>query len=37
MLTREDRLAIAKSCFNFLEHRVKLDLSGWSESDIFRH
>ena len=37
MLTREDRLAIAKSCFNFLEHRVKLDLLGWSESDIFKH
>ena len=37
MLTRENRLKIAKSCFDFLEHRVKLDLSGWSESDIFRH
>ena len=37
MLIREDRIAIAKACFNFLEHRVKLDLSGWSESDIFRH
>ena len=37
MLIREDRVAIAKACFNFLEHRVKLDLSGWSESDIFRH
>ena len=37
MLMREDRVAIAKACFNFLEHRVKLDLSGWSESDIFRH
>jgi ribonuclease D len=37
MLIREDRVAIAKACFDFLEHRVKLDLSGWSESDIFRH
>ena len=37
MLKREDRVAIANACFNFLEHRVKLDLSGWSESDIFRH
>ena len=37
MLTRENRLAIAKSCFDFLQHRVKLDLSGWSESDVFRH
>ena len=37
MLIREDRVAIANACFNFLEHRVKLDLSGWSESDIFRH
>ena len=37
MLIREGRLEIAKACFDFLEHRVKLDLSGWSESDIFRH
>jgi len=37
MLIRENRLAIAKACFDFLEHRVRLDLLGWSESDIFRH
>ena len=37
MLTREDRLEMANACFGFLQHRVKLDLLGWSESDIFRH
>ena len=37
MLKREHRIQIAQSCFNFLEHRVKLDLLGWSELDIFKH
>ena len=37
MLKREHRIKIAQSCFNFLEHRVKLDLLGWSELDIFKH
>ena len=37
MLIRENRVSIAKACFDFLEHRIKLDLSGWSESDIFKH
>ena len=37
MLKRENRLKIAEACFSFLEHRVKLDLSGWSELDIFKH
>ncbi|MBO0661269.1 ribonuclease H-like domain-containing protein [Jiella sp. MQZ9-1] len=36
-LDREDRMTIAKSCFNFLPTRVKLDLAGWEEEDIFSH
>ena len=37
ILKRENRSEIAKACFNFLEHRVNLDLLGWSETDIFKH
>jgi ribonuclease D len=36
-LNREDRLAIANACFEFLPTRAKLDLMGWEESDIFAH
>jgi len=37
MLLREDRNLIAKECFDFLEHRISLDLMGWSDIDIFKH
>tara|TARA_Y100001970_G_scaffold293946_1_gene444889 strand:- start:595 stop:1206 length:612 start_codon:yes stop_codon:yes gene_type:complete len=37
MLVRENRLKIAQACFKFIEYRVNLDLSGWSELDIFSH
>ena len=37
ILNRENRLKLAEGCFKFLEHRVMLDLSGWSDLDIFRH
>ena len=37
MLTREGRMEIAQACFHFLPHRAELDLSGWSEADIFSH
>ena len=37
ILIREKRLKLAEGCFKFLEHRVMLDLSGWSELDIFKH
>lgn len=37
MLEREGRLAIAEACMAFLPHRVRLDLMGWPESDIFSH
>ena len=36
MLKREGREALAKACFDFLPHRVELDLCGW-EYDIFSH
>ncbi len=37
MLKREGREEIARSCFEFLPTRVRLDLAGWSEVDIFAH
>ena len=37
MLVREDRLAMAQACFDFLPVRAELDLGGWPELDIFAH
>ena len=37
MLVRENRIKIAKACFDFIEHRTNLDLMGWDDLDIFRH
>jgi ribonuclease D len=37
MLAREGREELAQACFDFLPHRVRLDLDGWSEQDIFAH
>lgn len=37
MLAREGRSALAQACFDFLPHRVALDLGGWAETDIFVH
>jgi ribonuclease D len=37
MLAREGREQLARACFDFLPHRVLLDLEGWSEQDIFAH
>jgi len=37
MLMREGRMALAQRCFEFLPHRVMLDLEGWPEQDIFAH
>lgn len=37
MLEREGRKELAVHCFEFLRHRVALDLSGWNEKDIFAH
>ena len=36
-LQRENRAEIAKSCFDFLPIRAKLDLLGWPDHDIFSH
>lgn len=36
-LMREDRLALAQKCFEFLPARTELDLLGWNEIDIFSH
>jgi ribonuclease D len=37
MLAREERTDLAQACFEFLPARVKLDLTGWAEVDIFAH
>ena len=37
MLLREKRNKLAKACFDFIPYRTDLDISGWSEQDIFKH
>jgi len=38
LLVREDRLALAQRCFDFLPTRSELDLLGWEEpNDLFHH
>ncbi len=37
MLAREGRSELARACFDFLPQRVKLDLAGWEDCDIFAH
>jgi ribonuclease D len=36
-LQREDRMALAQACFDFLPARAMLDIAGWNEQDIFAH
>jgi ribonuclease D len=36
-LARENRVALAQACFDFLPARALLDLAGWPEQDIFAH
>lgn len=36
-LKRENRMALAQSCFDFLPVRADLDLAGWPDTDIFEH
>lgn len=36
-LIRENRMAIAQACFDFLPMRANLDLEGWPDVDIFSH
>jgi ribonuclease D len=37
LLVRENRLALAESCFAFLPARARLDLLGYEDPDIFAH
>jgi len=37
MLVRENRLALAEKCFEFLKVRGELDSLGWQDMDIFSH
>ncbi|WP_203290785.1 ribonuclease D [Maricaulis parjimensis] len=37
MLERENRMELARACFDFLPTRARLDLAGWPETDIFAH
>jgi len=36
-LNREDRVALAEACFDFLPTRALLDIAGWADADIFAH
>lgn len=37
ILIKEGRMEYAQECFKFLKTRVKLDLNGWLDIDIFAH
>ena len=37
LLKREGRMGVAEECFQFLNARAELDLTGWAELDIFAH
>ncbi|MDQ0314114.1 ribonuclease D [Amorphus orientalis] len=37
LLEREGRAEFAQACFEFLPTRVKLDLAGFAEDDLFAH
>jgi len=37
ILVREDRINLAKACFEFISHRTDLDLYGWQDVDVFKH
>ncbi|OEY86748.1 3'-5' exonuclease [Wolbachia pipientis] len=37
MLERENRKGLAQECFKFLPTRIKLDLMGWEDVDIFNY
>lgn len=37
MLEREGRSGLARACFDFIEHRARLDHAGWPEDDIFAY
>lgn len=37
ILQREDRMELARACFEFVPVRARLDLAGWTEEDVFAH
>ena len=37
ILKRENRIELAKACFDFIKFRTSLDLEGWNNEDIFSH
>ncbi len=37
MLRRENRMKIAKNCFEFLNTRAVLDILGMANDDVFSH
>ena len=37
MIAREDRQELLQKSLDFLPIRVKLDLAGWHDTDIFSH
>ena len=37
LLIRENRLALAEACFEFLPARARLDLLGYEDPDVFAH
>ncbi len=37
MLKREARMELAQKCWDFLPMRVRLDINGWENIDIFSH
>ncbi|MEE8658765.1 Ribonuclease D [Acetobacteraceae bacterium EV16G] len=37
LLERENRMALAQACFDFLPTRAKLDILGYTDPDIFSH
>jgi ribonuclease D len=37
LLKREDRLALAQACYDFLPARARLDLLGYEDPDVFSH
>ncbi|HET7316462.1 MAG TPA: ribonuclease D [Sphingomicrobium sp.] len=36
-LERENRVALAQGCFDFLPYRALLDIAGWADQDILAH
>jgi ribonuclease D len=37
MLKREGREGLARAAFAYLPHRVRLDLAGFEDMDVFSH